>query len=135
MEKRSFAWIRPKLSVFSHEYSWLTPAIYMPCGISCSLSRRCPQRLMAGVPELTGVLPSFTGAGGGGRGGRRLDFYCDGKVYTALQRQFHFYIPFLGIVRPHPQFPHSCVCERFIYSQDRSTYFLLQKRQTHRGNI
>ncbi len=27
------------------------------------------------------------------------------------------------------------VCERFIYSQDRSTYFLQQKRQTYRGNI
>ncbi len=27
------------------------------------------------------------------------------------------------------QFPHSCVCERFIYSQDRSTYFLQQNRQ------
>ncbi len=55
-------------------------------------------------------------------------------VYT-LQRQFRLYIPFLGIARPQPQFPHSCVCERFICSQDRSTYFLQQKRQTHRGNI
>ncbi len=36
-------------------------------------------------------------------------------------------IPFLGIAWPQSQFPHSCVCERFIYSQDRSTkstYFL-----------
>ncbi len=52
-----------------------------------------------------------------------------------LQRQFRLYIPFLGIARPQPQFLHSCVCERFIYSQDRSTYFPQQKRQTHRGNI
>ncbi len=55
-----------------------------------------------------------------------------------LQRQFCLYIPFLGIARPQPQFsysPYSCVCERFIYSQDRSTYFLQQKRQTHRGYI
>jgi hypothetical protein len=52
-----------------------------------------------------------------------------------LQRQSRLYISFLGIVRPQPQFPHSCVCERFIYSQDRSTYFLQQKKQTHRGNI
>jgi hypothetical protein len=52
-----------------------------------------------------------------------------------LQRQFRLYIPFLGIARPQPLFPHSCVGERFIYSQDRSTYFLQQKRQTHRGNI
>ncbi len=52
-----------------------------------------------------------------------------------LQRQFRLYIPFLGIARPQPQFPHSCVCERFIYSQDRPTYFLQQKRQNHHGNI
>jgi hypothetical protein len=52
-----------------------------------------------------------------------------------LQLQFRLYIPFLGIAWPQPQFPHSCVCERFIYSQDRSTYFLQQKRPTHRGNI
>ncbi len=50
---------------------------------------------------------------------------------TALQRKKHLCILFLGIVRPHSQFPHSCVCERFIYSQDRSTYFL----QIHCGNI
>ncbi len=50
--------------------------------------------------------------------------------YYTLQRQFSLYIPFLGIARPQSQFPHSCVCERFIYSQDRSTYFLQQKRQT-----
>ncbi len=36
---------------------------------------------------------------------------------------------------PQPQFPQSCVFERFIYSQDQSTYFLQQNRQTHRGNI
>jgi hypothetical protein len=54
-------------------------------------------------------------------------------LLLTMQRQFHLYIPFLGIARPQPQFPHSCVCERFIYSQDWSTYFLQQKRQTHRG--
>ncbi len=30
------------------------------------------------------------------------------------------YSPFLGIARPQSQFSHSCFCERFIYSQDRS---------------
>jgi hypothetical protein len=55
--------------------------------------------------------------------------------YTTLQRQFRLYIPFLGISRPQPQFPHSCVLERFIYSQDQSTYFLQQNRQTHCGSI
>ncbi len=42
---------------------------------------------------------------------------------TALKGKFHLCIPFLGIVRPQSQFPHSCVVEPFIYSQDRSTYF------------
>jgi hypothetical protein len=40
-----------------------------------------------------------------------------------LQGKSHLYIPLLGIAQPQSQFPHSCVCERFIYSQDWSTYF------------
>jgi hypothetical protein len=43
--------------------------------------------------------------------------------YTALQRQFKKFetnIPKKGIARPQSQFPHSCVCERFICSHDRS---------------
>ncbi len=52
-----------------------------------------------------------------------------------LERKSHLCIPFLGIARPQSQFPHSYVCERFIYSQDRSTYFLQQNRQTDGGNI
>jgi hypothetical protein len=54
---------------------------------------------------------------------------------TTLQRQFRLCIHFLGIARPQPQFPHSCIFEHFIYSQDQSTHFLQQNRQTHRGNI
>ncbi len=53
----------------------------------------------------------------------------------ALQRKFHLCIPFLGIARPQSQFPHSCVCERVICSQDRSTYFLQQNGQIDCGNI
>ncbi len=56
--------------------------------------------------------------------------------YRALQRKSHLCIPFLGIARPQSQFPHSCVCERFIYSQDRPTYILpAAERQINRGNI
>jgi hypothetical protein len=44
-------------------------------------------------------------------------------------------MPFLGIARPQSQFPNSCVFERFIFSQDRPTYFLQQNRQIDRGNI
>ncbi len=43
--------------------------------------------------------------------------------YSTLQGKSHLCIPFLGIARPQYQFPHSCVCDRFIYSQDWSTYF------------
>jgi hypothetical protein len=53
---------------------------------------------------------------------------------TTLQRKSHLCIPFLEIAWPQSQFPHSCVCEQFIYSQVRSTYFLQQKRQIDRGN-
>ncbi len=45
-----------------------------------------------------------------------------GSSHT-LQGKFHLCIPFLGIARPLSQIPHSCVCEHFIYSQDRPTYF------------
>jgi hypothetical protein len=41
--------------------------------------------------------------------------------YYVLQRKSHLWIPFLGIARPQSQFPHLCVYERFVYSQDRST--------------
>jgi hypothetical protein len=37
-------------------------------------------------------------------------------------RKFETNIPRKGIVRPQSQFPHSCVCERFIYSHDQSAY-------------
>ncbi len=33
-----------------------------------------------------------------------------------LQGNSHFCIPLLGIAQPQSQFPHSCVCEGFIYS-------------------
>ncbi len=45
------------------------------------------------------------------------------RLYDTLQRKSHLGIPKKGIARPQSQFPHSCVCERFIYSQDQSTYF------------
>ncbi len=42
---------------------------------------------------------------------------------SSLQGKSLLCIPFLGKAWPQSQFPHFCVCERFIYSQDRSTYF------------
>jgi hypothetical protein len=37
-------------------------------------------------------------------------------------RKFKTNIPRKGIVRPQSQFPHSSVCERFIYFHTRSAY-------------
>jgi hypothetical protein len=49
----------------------------------------------------------------------------------ALQRKSHLCISRKGIARPKSQFPHSCVCERFIYSQDQSTYFPAAEQADH----
>jgi hypothetical protein len=47
------------------------------------------------------------------------------KVDLTLQQKSYLCLPFLGIARPQQsQFPHSCVCEQFIYSHERSRYFL-----------
>ncbi len=46
-----------------------------------------------------------------------------GNMCTALQRNFDLCIPRKGAARPQSQLPHSCVCGRFMYSHDRSTYF------------
>ncbi len=42
--------------------------------------------------------------------------------WDTLKRKSHLCIPFLGIAWPQSQFLHSCVCWRFIHSQDHSTY-------------
>jgi hypothetical protein len=63
--------------------------------------------------------------------GKKFSYQC---CHTANEKS-HLCSPFLGIARPQFHFLHSCVCERFIYSQDRSTYFLQQNRQTDPRNI
>jgi hypothetical protein len=45
------------------------------------------------------------------------------ELASALQRNFDLCIPGKGTERPQSPFPHACVCKRFIYSHDRSTYF------------
>jgi hypothetical protein len=55
-------------------------------------------------------------------GSENIDACWSDGILT-LQGKSHLCIPFLGIARPWSQFPHSYVCERFIYSQDRSSYF------------
>ncbi len=46
----------------------------------------------------------------------------------------HLCIHFLGIARPQSQFPHSFFCDRFIQSQDRST-FLAAAKQADRKSL
>jgi hypothetical protein len=48
-------------------------------------------------------------------------------LFAALQKRFDLCIPRNETVRPCSQFPHSCICERFIYFHDRSTYFAATK--------
>ncbi len=60
-----------------------------------------------------------------------LDSNCGAHCNENPIYVFHF----LGIARHQCQFPTSCVCGRFMYSQDGSTYLLRQNRQTGRGNI
>jgi hypothetical protein len=58
------------------------------------------------------------------------------SLQLTLQRKSHLCVPFLGIARPQSQFPHSCVCERFIYSYRIGPLIFLQlNRQTYHGNI
>ncbi len=39
------------------------------------------------------------------------------RLSITLQGKYHLCIPLLGIAQPQSQYPHSCVCERFIISQ------------------
>jgi hypothetical protein len=52
------------------------------------------------------------------------------NVYTAKTkyRNFETNIPRKGISGSQSQFPHSCVCERFIYSHDRSPYIFCWRK-------
>ena len=72
----------------------------------------------------------------------RLALYCRFPATIHIQeihclhtaktkcRKLETNIPRKGISGSQSQFPHSCVCERFIKSQDWYTYFLQQSRQT-----
>jgi hypothetical protein len=47
--------------------------------------------------------------------------FCTFAGRTA--KKFDLCFPRKGTAWPQTQFPHLCVCERFIYSHDPSTYF------------
>ncbi len=53
--------------------------------------------------------------------------HCNRKLVTNIPRK--------GIAWPRSQFPHSCVCERFIYSHDRSAYSAAGNIRLIPGNI
>ncbi len=50
-------------------------------------------------------------------------------------RKFETNIPRKGISGPQCQFPHSCVCERIIYSHDGSAFSAGGNMRTDPGNI
>ncbi len=106
-------WDRP----FKSRDSWCAGAASNSWWVTSSCSPR-----LAGSTQL------------GASGRCDADLFEDSEVNT-LQRKSYLCIPFPGIVQPQSQFPHSCVCEWFIYSQDRSTYFLQQNKQIDHGNI
>jgi len=51
-------------------------------------------------------------------------FLCTAKT---LYRKFETNIPRNETMRLHSKFLHSCICERFIYSQVRPAYFAAAK--------
>ncbi len=60
------------------------------------------------------------------------DYVDDAKnQYRKLETN----IPRKGTARPQSQFPHSCVCEQFIYSHDRFAYSAAGNMWTDLGNI
>jgi hypothetical protein len=54
----------------------------------------------------------------------RFPLTAENRKHTAKTqyRKFETNIPRKGIAPPQSQFPHSCVCKRFIFSHDRSAY-------------
>ncbi len=50
-------------------------------------------------------------------------------------RKFKKNIPRKGTARPQSQFPHSCVCKRFLYCRDRSAYSDAGNMLTDPGNL
>jgi hypothetical protein len=50
-------------------------------------------------------------------------------------QKFETNIPRKGILGPQSQFPHSCVCERIVYSHDGSAFSAGGNMWTNPGNI
>ncbi len=59
-----------------------------------------------------------------------LGHHCKDKMPKIWNK-----IPRKGISGPHSQFPHSCVCERIIYSHDGSAFSAGGNMWTDPGNI
>jgi hypothetical protein len=60
-------------------------------------------------------------SGGGGR--------------ATLHRKFETKIPRNETARPRSQVLNSCICERIIYSHERSAYFAVLRLRTDPGNL
>ncbi len=91
------------------------PILIVSLSVDCPLLFRCRPLLFETVEQVLEIL--------------NHKYFPNMQQYTnirekpyTLKRKSHFYIPFMGIARTPSRFPHSCVCERFIYSQDRLTF-------------
>jgi hypothetical protein len=64
-----------------------------------------------------------------------LPLQCGSHTAKTKCRKFETNIPRKEISGPQSQFPHSCVCERIIYSHDGSAFSAGRKMWTDPGNI
>jgi hypothetical protein len=62
-----------------------------------------------------------------------VKFFINWEI--TLYRKFETNVPINETARPRSQFPHSCICERFIYSHYWFAYFAVMRLRTDRGNI
>ncbi len=83
---------------------------YRPASL-CSLATQFQTQFLESIPCPIAGLKFPT-----------LEFWTQANTANTQFFTFETNIPRKGIVRPQSQFPHSCVCERFIYSHDRSAY-------------
>ncbi len=89
------------------------------------------------LPDLTNKSVSGKKSASSPKRCKLYTYICAEKASFPLQRKSHLCIPRKGIARPQSQFPHSCICERFIHILPGSVHIfsMQQNRLTDSGNI
>jgi len=96
----TYPFLFPSCPFFSFYCPPFLSFLFLPFMISCQSMHS------SGLRFLSMILPCFT---------------------LTLYRKSNLCLPGKGIALPQSQFLHTCVCERFIYSQERSTYLAAAK--------